>query len=87
MLVVVEMEVGDALCAMRGEKLEGILFTLYGDYLNIKYTINQIYMLKHVLCIFEHTHASMRAHTHTPYRTNSSYRLCYVLMSNVNEGK
>lgn len=46
MLVVVEMEVGDALCAMRGEKLEGILFTLYGDYLNIKYTINQIYMLQ-----------------------------------------
>lgn len=34
MLVVVEMEVGDALCAMREEKLEGILFTLYGDYLN-----------------------------------------------------
>lgn len=57
MLVVVEMEVGDALCAMRGEKLEGILFTLYGDYLNIKYTINQIYMLQTcILCIFEHMH-------------------------------
>ena len=52
MLVGVEMEVSDEFCAMRGEKLEGILFPLYGDYLNIKYTINQIYMLKHVSYIF-----------------------------------
>lgn len=52
MLVMAEMEVSDEFCAMRGEKLKGKLNILYGDYLNIKYKINQVYMLKHVLYIF-----------------------------------